>query len=86
MSRLCLALVALLAGCATYDPPVDGDRGSAKYKADLARCQTEASRTASRKANATPSTAFMALFGSGEQERQDLTICMQAHGFARRAG
>ena len=86
MSRLCLALVILVAGCASYDPPVDGDRGSAKYKADLTRCQTDASKAASRKANATPQTAFMAVFDSGKQERQDVTACMLARGHALRAG
>ena len=82
MSRIGFVLVVLLAGCASYDPPVAGDHASVKYRADLVRCRKQASTAASRKANATPQSAFMALFDSGDQERQDVLTCMQARGYA----
>lgn len=44
MAWLSLAVV-LAAGCA-YDPPVVGDRGSARYQADLSACQEAAQKAA----------------------------------------
>ncbi len=86
MSRLPLAVLLLVAGCAAYDPPVVGDRAAVKYRADVARCRTEASKTASRKANATPQTAFAAVFDSGDAERRDVVSCMQVRGYSLKPG
>jgi hypothetical protein len=86
MHRSLFALLILLAGCASaYDPPVTGDRSSTKFQADLVRCRKQASTAASRRANATPQSAVKAMFDSGDQERQDLTTCMQGRGYPRRS-
>ena len=85
MSRLCLAALILLAGCAApYDPPVAGDRGSAKYKSDITRCRKDANTAATRKANATPQSSVMSMFDSGDAERQDVVRCMEGRGYALR--
>ena len=85
MPRLAFAVAAVLAGCAAaYDPPVVGDRADVKFQADMARCRTEASKAASRRANSTPQSAFRAVFDSGEEERKDLVTCMVARGHVAR--
>ena len=82
MYRLCLAALLALSGCASpYDPPVQGDRASAKYQADIARCRKQADLVATRKANATPQSAIMAVFKSADAEHHDVTLCMQQHGY-----
>ena len=87
MSRLCVAVLILLAGCAgPYDPPVAGDRASVKYKSDITRCRKDARTAASRKANATPQSSLESMFDSGDAERQDVVKCMQGRGYALRAG
>ena len=87
MSRLCLAVLIALTGCAApYDPPVAGDRASAKYQAEILRCRKAADAAATKKANATPQTAVASLFQSPDQEHQDVTLCMQQHGFPLRTG
>jgi hypothetical protein len=85
MHRSLVLLLILLAGCAAYDPPVTGDRASTKFQADLVRCRKQASTAASRRANATPQSAAMAVFDAGDRQRQDLTTCMQGRGYAPRS-
>ena len=85
MPRLAFLVAVVLAGCAAaYDPPVEGDRANVKFQADLARCRTEASKAASRRANSTPQSAFRAVFDSGEEEHKDLLACMVARGHPSR--
>ncbi len=84
MSRLCLLSLIVMAGCSAYDPPVAGDRSSAKYKSDIARCRKEASTASARKANATPQSFIMSNFDSGAAERQNVVTCMQVRGYALR--
>ncbi len=87
MSRLCLAALLTLAGCAAaYDPPVLGDRASVKYQSDIVRCRKQADTAATRKANATPQSAFGALFQSADAEHNGVTLCMQQRGYALQAG
>ena len=84
MSRLSIAVLVLLAGCGSYDPPVTGDRDNSKFQADLIRCRKQASTAASRKANATPQSLAASFFDSGDQERKDVKTCMQGRGYALR--
>ena len=81
MLRRSLCAVLLLAGCASYDPPVAADRGSARYQADLARCHRQAEKRADQVANASPSSAVKALFTSDAPEHQDETRCMVSRGY-----
>ena len=85
MPRLIVTLALFLAGCAAYDPPVVGDRSNVKYQTDIERCRKQAATAASRKANATPQSAIMAMFDSGDQRRKDVVTCMQARGYALRS-
>ena len=87
MQRLAFMIMLALAGCAaSYDPPVAGDRANPKFQADLVRCRTDASKAASRRANATPQSALKAVFDSGNQEHKDLTACMEARGHPAQPG
>jgi hypothetical protein len=71
----------LLAGCASYDPPMLGDHTTAKYQTDLQRCRKVAEGKADRAANATPQAAIRSMFASDEPEREDLTSCMRSRGY-----
>ena len=81
--RACWLVGLLLAGCASFDPPVGGDHTSAKYRSDLAKCHAQAEKRASQIANATPSSAVNALFASDKPEHDDESNCMVARGFPR---
>ena len=81
MIRLFAATAVLLAGCAAYDPPLAGDHAVPRYQTDLQRCRKDAQARADRKANATPGSAFNAIFTSDEPVRQDIRTCMQARGY-----
>ena len=83
MRKSCLLGLLLLAGCAAYQPPVGGDHQSAKYQTDLAKCHTQAAKRASQVANATPSSAMLALFASDKPEHDDETACMIGRGYPR---
>ncbi len=71
----------LLAGCASYDPPMLGDHTTAKYQTDLQRCRKMAEDKAARAANATPQAAIRSMFASDAAEREDLTNCMKSRGY-----
>jgi hypothetical protein len=73
--------LGLLAGCASYDPPMTGDHSTVKYQTDLQRCRKEASGIATRAANATPQSAIKALFASDDPERKTVQTCMQSRGY-----
>lgn len=80
-----VAVCLLVAGCARYDPPVAGDHSSPKYAADLVKCRKQAALLASKKANATPQSAVMAVFDSGDAERTNVLTCMQGRGYPAQA-
>ena len=75
--------MVLLAGCASFQPPVSGDHASAKYQADLGKCRTQAAKHASQIANATPSAAFKSMFSSDRPEHDEETACMVGRGYPR---
>ncbi len=79
--RCAIATLLVLAGCASYDPPMQGDHSTARYKLDLQKCQKEASATATRAANASPQSALLAVFQSREPERADIRTCMVSRGY-----
>lgn len=75
-----LALL-LLAGCASYDPPMAGDHTTQRYQADLQRCQKQTSASAARVANASPQSAIRAMFASDEPQREQVRTCLQSRGY-----
>ena len=83
-ARPAIALLALLAGCAGFDPPMAGDHGTVRYHNDLERCRKQADAKATRVANATPQSQVRAWFASDDPERQEVTDCMKARGYALR--
>ncbi len=70
----------LLAGCA-YDPPMRTDHAAPQYRDALARCHKDIDTAASRKANATPSSAIAALFASDEPQRRGIQACLEKRGY-----
>ena len=82
--RAAMVLFTLLisvSGCASYDPPVQGDRASDRYKADLEKCRT-ASTEAVRLRNAdTPGTWIMSLINGPPQVRAAIRTCLVGKGY-----
>ena len=79
------AIALLLAGCAAYDPPLAGDHAAPRYQADLKRCHKDVDSALTRKANATPTSAFAAAFASDKPEHDQVLACMAARGYALRS-
>jgi len=68
-------------GCASYDPPVQGDRSSEAYTADLEKCRTS-SKEAVRIRNAdTPWTWIKSPFTGPPQVRAAIRTCMAGKGY-----
>jgi hypothetical protein len=81
MRYLVLLPLLLATACASYDPPVAGDRHTPKFQADLDRCRRQAAKNAAIKANATPQSSVRALFQSDDAEHADLVSCMKFRGY-----
>jgi hypothetical protein len=78
---LCFLLPIGLSACSSYDPPVQGDHATDKYKDDLEKCRT-ASREAVRIRNAdTPWTWILSPFTGPPQVRAAIRSCMQGKGY-----
>ncbi len=77
-----LLLGLLLAGCASYDPLMQGDHPLPQYQGDLSRCRQQAHIVAERIAGATPATEIKSLFTSSEPEHKDVRTCLQAKGYS----
>lgn len=76
-----LLLLLLVAGCA-YDPPVRGDRASAKYQQDLGACRTATAEQVDRE-NAKRGPRWVASPVTRPfQLRTGIRACMQAKGYA----
>jgi hypothetical protein len=86
MSYLALALIPGLllglSGCAAYDPPVQGDHTSERYKADLEKCSTSSTETVRRKNAATPGTWIISPFTGPPEVRAAIRKCMESKGYA----
>jgi hypothetical protein len=81
---LCFVLLTGLSACAAYDPPIQGDHGSDKYKDDLEKCRTS-SREAVRIKNAdTPWTWIISPFTGPPEVRAAIRSCMQGKGYVLR--
>nr|WP_294548621.1 hypothetical protein [uncultured Rhodopila sp.] len=83
MKSLCLCFVLLtgLSACSPYDPPIQGDHATDKYKDDLEKCRTT-SREAVRIRNAdTPWTWIISPFTGPPAVRAAIRSCMQGKGY-----
>ena len=78
-----LAVISMgLAGCSVpYDPPVQGDHASARYKADLGKCRSESAERVRIKNADTPTTWIKSAFTGPSEVRAAIRACMQAKGY-----
>lgn len=70
----------LLAGC-SYDPPAKADHSSPAYRADLARCDAEGAREASKVTGATPWTFIKSPFTYPPLKHARMRECMTRRGY-----
>jgi hypothetical protein len=73
-----LIVPALLlgAGCSTYDPPVEGDHTSGKYKADVETCRTTSTETVRLKNAATQGRWIISPITGPPAVRAAIRTCM----------
>jgi hypothetical protein len=74
-------LVGGLSGCASYDPPVQGDHSSEKYKTDLETCRTTSQETVRLKNAATPQSWIISPITGPPEVRAAIRTCMTAKGY-----
>jgi hypothetical protein len=71
-------LLLAVGGCtSSYDPPIQGDRTSEKYKTDLDKCRTSATETVRLKNAATPGTWIASPFTGPRMVRAAIRSCMR---------
>ena len=78
---LCYVLLTGLSGCSPYDPPVQGDRTSDKYKDDLEKCRTTSLETVRIKNADTPWTWMISPFTGPPEVRAAIRACLQGKGY-----
>ncbi|HEX2943417.1 MAG TPA: hypothetical protein VHO91_20355 [Rhodopila sp.] len=75
-------LLPVISGCAAYDPPVQGDHASAKYKTDLEACRKQVGHAVYLKNAARPGTWVISPFTGPPQVRKGIRTCMVGKGYA----
>jgi hypothetical protein len=78
--RAALVVIALLpgvAGCADYDPPVQGDHTSEQYKTDLEKCRTTSTEAVRLKNAATPGRWIISPITGPPAVRAAIRTCME---------
>jgi hypothetical protein len=74
-------------GCSAYDPPVEGDHTSEKYKADIETCRTTSTETVRLKNAATPGRWIISPITGPPAVRAAIRTCLESKGYAlQRAG
>jgi hypothetical protein len=76
-----MLLLALSAGCASYDPPVRGDHTSEKYKTDLEKCRADSTESVRLKNAATPGLWVISPFTGPPAVRAAIRACMAGKGY-----
>jgi hypothetical protein len=74
-------LLAGVSGCSSYDPPVLGDHGSDKYKADLEKCRSTSQEAVRLKNADTPWTWIISPFTGPPEVRAAIRACMKGKGY-----
>jgi hypothetical protein len=86
MRRIYASLIIPLSvgviGCTAYDPPVQGDRTSDKYKADLEQCRTSSTEAVRLKNARTPESWIISPITGPPAVRAAILKCMEAKGYA----
>ncbi len=80
--RWCLIIPAVLLGCASYDPPVQGDHTAEKYQTDLRACRTSSAEKVRLKNADTLWTWLRSPFTGPPEVRADIRTCMAGKGYA----
>jgi len=75
------ALLLGVSGCASYDPPIQGDHSSQAYKADLEKCRTTSTETVRRRNADTPWTWIKSPFTGPPAVRSAIRTCMAGKGY-----
>jgi hypothetical protein len=75
------AFLAGLSGCAAYEPPVQGDHTSEKYKTDLEACRTTSQEAVRRKNAATPQSWIISPITGPPEVRAAIRTCMSGKGY-----
>lgn len=80
-------LVLGQAGCsAPYDPPVQGDHTSKRYKADLDKCRSDSAAQVRIKNADTPATWIKSAFTGPSEVRAAIRACMEGKGYKLEPG
>jgi hypothetical protein len=74
-------LVVGLSGCAAYDPPIQGDHTSEKYKTDLEACRTTSREAVRLKNAATPQSWIISPITGPPEVRAAIRTCMTGKGY-----
>jgi hypothetical protein len=74
-------LLSGLSGCAAYDPPVQGDHTSEKYKTDLETCRTTSQEAVRLKNAATPQSWIISPITGPPEVRAAIRTCMAGKGY-----
>jgi hypothetical protein len=75
------ALLLGLAGCGSYDPPVQGDRTSEHYKSDLEACRTSSSHAVYLKNADNPWSWMISPITGPPAVRAAIRTCLQGKGY-----
>jgi hypothetical protein len=74
-------ILGLSACGAPYDPPVQGDHASEKYKTDLEKCRTTSTESVRLKNAATPQSWIISPFTGPPAVRAAIRTCMAGKGY-----
>ena len=80
--RACLILPLLLLGsCGSYDPPIQGDHSTDKYKSDLQACRRSSHHAVYLQNAAGPGTWIISPIIGPPKVRAGIRSCMQDKGY-----
>ena len=83
LASLVTPLLVGVSGCTAYDPPVQGDRSSDRYKADLENCWTVSTEAVRLKNAATPKSWIISPITGPPAVRAAILKCMEGKGYAQ---
>lgn len=77
-----IGIPLLLSGCAAYDPPVQGDRASPRFKSDMEACRTTAQHTVYLHNAGTLFRWIISPITGPGMVRAEIRRCMNGKGYA----
>ena len=76
-----ICLLLALSSCADYDPPVQGDHTSEKYRADLEKCRSSSSEAVRLRNASTPEKWIISPITGPPAVHAMIRTCMQGKGY-----